>query len=229
MTKEQFLARLEQLLADLSREDREDALQFYREYLEDAGPENEAAALEELGDVEQLAAQIRAACPVQPEPTPADDQPRPAYQRSQPPRWPAPPQYTRQAYDYSQPPRSSSRQGGNAGRVILLVILLVFTSPLWLGAVCSLAGILFGGLLAGFVMAVVGLVVGVGCLFAVGTAGFSAVATSGVAFIVAGLGLLVLGAGCWVLVWLLSTALPFVINSLQRLFGITSAKGGAAQ
>ena len=49
MTKEQFLARLEQLLADLSREDREDALQFYREYLEDAGPENEAAALEELG------------------------------------------------------------------------------------------------------------------------------------------------------------------------------------
>ena len=57
MTKEQFLARLEQLLADLSREDREDALQFYREYLEDAGPENEAAALEELGDVEQLAAQ----------------------------------------------------------------------------------------------------------------------------------------------------------------------------
>ena len=181
MTKEQFLARLEQLLADLSREDREDALQFYREYLEDAGPENEAAALEELGDVEQLAAQIRAACPVQPEPTPADDQPRPAYQRSQPPRWPAPPQYTRQAYDYSQPPRSSSRQGGNAGRVILLVM------------------------------------------------GFSAVATSGVAFIVAGLGLLVLGAGCWVLVWLLSTALPFVINSLQRLFGITSAKGGAAQ
>ena len=208
MTKEQFLARLEQLLADLSREDREDALQFYREYLEDAGPENEAAALEELGDVEQLAAQIRAACPVQPEHAPADDQPRPAYQRSQPPRWPAPPQYTRQAYDYSQPPRSSSRQGGNAGRVILLVILLVFTSPLWLGAV---------------------LVVGVGCLFAVGTAGFSAVATSGVAFIVAGLGLLVLGAGCWVLVWLLSTALPFVINSLQRLFGITSAKGGAAQ
>lgn len=227
MTKEQFLARLEQLLADLPREDREDALQFYREYLEDAGPEKEAAALEELGDVEQLAAQIRQACAAPPPPQP--DPARPAYQQGQPPRWPAPPQYTRQAYDYSQPPRNSGRQGGNAGRVILLVALLVLTSPLWLGLLCSLVGILFGALLAGIIMALVGLVVGVGCLFAVGTAGFSAVATSGMAFIMAGAGLVLLGCSCWLTVWLLGTALPFVVNSLQRLFGITGAKGGAVQ
>lgn len=227
MTKEQFLARLEQLLADLAPEDREDALQFYREYLEDAGPENEAAALEELGDVEQLAQQIRAACPTQP----AQDPAQPAYQRGQPPRWPAPPQYTRQAYDYSQPPRYSRQAParGNTGRIILLIVLLVVTSPLWLGLVCSLAGILFGVLLTGMLMAVIGLVVGVTCLFAVAGAGLTALTTGGIAFIVAGLGLVVLGAGCWFTVWLFGTALPFAIKGLQQLFGITSEKGGAAQ
>lgn len=228
MTKEQFLARLEQLLADLPREDREDALQFYREYLEDAGPENEAAALEELGDVEQLAAQIRQACAAPPPPQP--DPARPAYQQGQPPRWPAPPQYTRQAYDYSQPPRYTRRAAGqdNTGRIVLLIVLLVLTSPLWLGLLCSLAGILFGVLLAGLLMAVIGLAVGVVCLFQVAAAGFTAVVTGGIAFIVAGLGLVLLGAGCWLTVWTLGTALPFVVNSLQRLFGITGERGGAA-
>ena len=64
MTKQEFLSRLEGLLQDLEPEDREDALAFYREYLEDAGEENEQSALADLGDVEELAKQIRAACPV---------------------------------------------------------------------------------------------------------------------------------------------------------------------
>lgn len=37
MNKEEFLKRLEQLLSDISEEERADALAFYRSYFEDAG------------------------------------------------------------------------------------------------------------------------------------------------------------------------------------------------
>lgn len=60
MTKQEFLQRLEQLLADLPYEERDSAMTYYREYLEEAGPENEQAVLAELGSPEQLAAQIHA-------------------------------------------------------------------------------------------------------------------------------------------------------------------------
>ena len=49
MTKQEFLQRLEQLLADLPYEERDSAMTYYREYLEEAGPENEQAVLAELG------------------------------------------------------------------------------------------------------------------------------------------------------------------------------------
>ena len=48
MNKEEFLKRLEQLLSDISEEERADALAFYRSYFEDAGIGNEASILEEL-------------------------------------------------------------------------------------------------------------------------------------------------------------------------------------
>ena len=60
MTKQEFLQRLEQLLADLPYEERDSAMTYYREYLEEAGPENEQAVLADLGSPEQLAAQIHA-------------------------------------------------------------------------------------------------------------------------------------------------------------------------
>lgn len=60
MTKQEFLQRLEQLLADLPYEERDSAMTYYREYLEEAGPENEQAVLSELGSPEQLSAQIHA-------------------------------------------------------------------------------------------------------------------------------------------------------------------------
>ena len=60
MTKQEFLQRLELLVADLPYEERDSAMTYYREYLEEAGPENEQAVLAELGSPEQLAAQIHA-------------------------------------------------------------------------------------------------------------------------------------------------------------------------
>ena len=59
MNKEEFLKRLEELLSDISEEERADALAFYRSYFEDAGIGNEASILEELESPEKVAEVIK--------------------------------------------------------------------------------------------------------------------------------------------------------------------------
>ena len=60
MNKETFLSRLEQLLYDIPREEREEAMDYYRSYFEEAGEENEASVLEELDSPQEIAASIKA-------------------------------------------------------------------------------------------------------------------------------------------------------------------------
>ena len=56
MSKNEFIDRLAQLLADIPPEERDEALTYYREYIEDAGLENEEAIMQELGSPEEIAA-----------------------------------------------------------------------------------------------------------------------------------------------------------------------------
>lgn len=58
MTKNEYMKELENALRRLPKEEREEALSYYREYFEDAGPEKEVEVLEELGDPKVAASQI---------------------------------------------------------------------------------------------------------------------------------------------------------------------------
>lgn len=60
MKREEFLARLEQGLAGLGEEEREEALKFYNEYLDEVGPEQEEQEIARLGDPRRVANIIRA-------------------------------------------------------------------------------------------------------------------------------------------------------------------------
>ncbi len=59
MTKQEFLEALQAGLANVPPDERAAALQYYTEYLDDAGGEHEAEALEELGSPERIIAEIR--------------------------------------------------------------------------------------------------------------------------------------------------------------------------
>ncbi len=59
MNQERFLTELAHLLQDLPEEEREEALDFYRCYFEDAGIENEASVIAELGSPEKVAYTIK--------------------------------------------------------------------------------------------------------------------------------------------------------------------------
>ena len=60
MDRAQFMQALEKLLADISETERQDDLDFYNSYFDDAGAENEASVLRELGSPEKVAAIIKA-------------------------------------------------------------------------------------------------------------------------------------------------------------------------
>ena len=59
MNKEQFLDELEKLLQDIDSIERDEALNYYRDYFEDAGSEHEQEVIDELGTPEKVAQTIK--------------------------------------------------------------------------------------------------------------------------------------------------------------------------
>lgn len=59
MSRWEFMRKLEELLSDISPSEREEALQYYNDYFNDAGKENEQSVIESLGSPEQVAKIVR--------------------------------------------------------------------------------------------------------------------------------------------------------------------------
>ena len=60
MSKIDFMKELESLLSDIPSDEKEEALQYYTDYFEDAGEENEEAIIRELGSPARVASIIKA-------------------------------------------------------------------------------------------------------------------------------------------------------------------------
>lgn len=200
MRKEEFLERLEMLLSDISQEEREEAMAFYRSYFEDAGEADEARIIQELESPENVAETIKrdlgmVTVSVQGAETCDDtyEQKRQAdgtyYKWSE----------HEQSNPYGNYNDSQSSQNDNEKKnswlIPLLIVIAVFTAPAWIGILSGIIGTVFGlsAALVGitFSMFVVGVVfVGLGIAM---LAGLSAAVVSipvGLAFV--GSGLLVL-------------------------------------
>ena len=60
MDRKQFMEQLERLLSDISEAERQEALEYYEGYFDDAGQENEGEVIRELGNPGKVAAIIKA-------------------------------------------------------------------------------------------------------------------------------------------------------------------------
>lgn len=60
MSKSEFLQVFEKNLINISEEEKQDAIAYYTEYFEEAGPDNETKVIEELGSPVMLARKISA-------------------------------------------------------------------------------------------------------------------------------------------------------------------------
>lgn len=194
MSKNEFIDRLAQLLADVSPEERDEALTYYREYIEDAGLENEEAIMQELGSPEEIAAAIK-----------GDSD----YRSSRQPIAPIAdtPQYASQAQSNQQ----THAKGTDSTVIILAVILAVVLSPLWfpiiIAVFATLAGILIGALFGGIGCVLIGIslfIAAIVCLFR--TTLLIAFSLLGAGLLVAAIGILFIVLG----VWLCATVIPCV-------------------
>ena len=231
MTREEFLRRLNELLSDVTDEERAEAIRFYEEYLDDAGPEQEAQVLAELGSPEKVAAIIRANVPgsrVQPEPQAAQAQSGPAAPGAGAAAAIPLPPYARPGAVPPAPPRK-----GMSDRTILLIILAVVLFPLWIGLAGTILGILMGlvGAALGIFFGGVATVVAVVAVLVANTpAAFAAgwpvgLFMVGLCLLALALGVALIAAAVWLTTWLVPACWRLVKRAWRAL---TNRKGANA-
>lgn len=225
MTKQEFMYRLAQQLITLPPEERVCALKFYDEYFADAGEENLAAVLQELGSPEEVARTIKEDFAQR---NPGYDpgsqytyRPGPQYQPGQGRQT-----YTTNPENYRQAggPPQVYRKGMSGGAVALIVALLVLGSPIWLTLLVVALGLVIGlaGLAVGLVAAAVAVTAalvlgGVGCAWAAVT---TLALTPGLRLLGLGGGLVITGAGLLIAlagIWLALHVLPWLFRGLVDL------------
>ena len=163
MNRAQFMEQLEKLLSDISEEERQEALDYYESYFDDAGEDQEANVIRELGSSGKVAAIIKADLR-------ESSQNYGEYTENgfQDDRVKEDMQMPEQRGSRAERGYHAERKGSNAG-VILVLILLVFISPLIKGAVGGVLGFIVALALLPFLI-VFGIGAAVVGLFAAGIA-----------------------------------------------------------
>lgn len=214
LTRKEFLEQLESLLRDLPEHDRLDAMAYYEDYFEEAGPENESVVIQKLGSPQKVAATIKN----------GSEKNESA-------------EYTERGYRSGGPgtvkdtpvvvPKESKKQKRQISWALVIVIL-IFTLPLWGGLLSGVFGVVAGVVATGFA-----LLLALMALVAAGFIGGIACIVAGIAelFVTPALGLLLLGLGflflavglllLWINVWIFGKVLPalfrFLVNGVQKL------------
>lgn len=239
MSREEFLKQLEALLSDVSEEERADAMAYYQSYFEDAGEGNEAAILAELESPQKVAESIKRDLGMvetvlrTAEQANATGQTNTAGQtnttgqnNSQ-----ANGQYTSYWQDTNQY-KEQQKKESNTVATVLIIILAVLTSPIWLGLVMAVLGVLIGLVATLFGIAVAVVAVMASLLFAGvmliggGFCGFFS-GQVGVGFALLAAGLIVLALGILAVVaavWLFGVALPWMVKGIVKLCKMPFAK-----
>lgn len=163
MNRKEFMSRLESLLRNISPAEREEALQYYNDYFDDAGAENEQTVIETLGDPEKIAETIRRDLLREENirNAPSSNRELIPYGKteseqteSEQKEWEGRESWDRQragSGSVYEPPREKEKKMSGGG-IPLLIVLAVLGSPIWLPVALGILAALFGGLVAWFAM-----------------------------------------------------------------------------
>lgn len=144
MNRQIFMRDLARFLSDIPAEEREQALNYYEDYFEDAGSENEQKVIEELGSPVDVAKQIKAV-----------NRDQISYGEGSARKDMAAPKVMQEhsagngnsqgfygSTSQSAPGNSSTKSWTeNPGKITLVIILAILAIPVGLPLICSLFGI----------------------------------------------------------------------------------------
>lgn len=227
MNRKQFMNALERLLRDLPENERAEALQYYNDYFDDAGEENEASVIEELESPEQVARTIREGMSGS-----AGEYTENGYEDS---RF-RDHQDISSDYQTARPADEKKRKSGNPWKILCIILLCLILFPiiipLGIGVLAVIAALilaaicLIGGVgLIGFVPLLVGIatiIVGI----------FRIAAFPAVGFALLGIGCLLLAAGilaALITVWIFLKLVPGVIRGIVALIRFPLRKAGVVK
>ena len=217
MNRVDFMKQLESLLQNISPTEREEALQYYNDYFNDAGAENEQAVIEALGNPAKVAENIKRDIY-------GAGYGDAVYQKPQ--------AQDRAVVQYQQPASQQTKteqpkkDGMPAWAIVLIVIGIIIMSPAILGVTGGFLGTVAGiiiswfALILGFGIAAISLFVallillitGVVCLWTDPLVGMALI---GGGLVCGGIGILFL----MLTVAMAGIATPAIFNGLCRLFG----------
>lgn len=208
MNREEYMRRLENALTDISPAEREEALQYYNDYFDDAGEENVENVMNSLGTPENLAETIKK------EQTDAQES-------------------TDERVETTvQEEEKKNKLSG--GTIALIVVLAILASPFIVAAVVAVLGAVIG-IIAGIFSAIVALgsvflaFIGVVIACMVSAIAVGAISPLG-ALVFAGFGIMMIGISIFLLmaiVWLFGIAVPWVVKQIIKLWKkIFDKKGG---
>ena len=257
MNRAEFMSRLSSLLQDVPLAEREEALQYYNDYFDDAGEGNEESTIASLGSPEEIAKSIKAGL--------TDGQNAGEFtesgfysyeQRSKNQVMSTEqmqhadqgggqnrqgdsygPQGNTSGNAYGTQPDSGSRktkESMSGGKLALIILLAVLLSPVWIGVLGGIFGGfvgLLGGALGIFVaFLVVGVVLTVvgAVLFVTGIAAIFGAPLGGLCLMGGGLIMVALGlVFVWLTVIIVGMAIPALVRGIVSLCNRIFHRGGA--
>lgn len=257
MSKEEFLSQLENQLSGIPENEKQEALQYYRDYFEDAGKEKESEVLASLGSPADVARNIReenkngeytengyrtgtassGSNMLQPQnngygPNGGNGQnngygPNGGYGQNN-------------GYSQNNGYQQNTGNNSNAGKkddqtgIIVAIILTVLLSPLWIPLVGSILGVIIGIIGAIFGFAVAGVLMFVGSIIA-----FVGSIIAMIAGVPVPIGIMIMGIGLiagalGLLIILLTVlffryAVPAIFKGIQTLWGMIFKKKEASR
>lgn len=212
MNRVDFMKQLESLLQNISPAEREEALQYYNEYFNDAGEENEQDVIEALGNPAKVAENIKRDLS-------GSGYGESTYQKTS--------ASDKAIVEYRQTSTEDTSKGNklSTGVIVLIVVLCVLASPLALGLGSGILGTLIGiiaswfGMILAFgavavlllVTMLVLLILGIMCAFQAPLVG---VVVLGIGLVCGGIGLLFL----MLTVAMAGIATPAICRGIAKLF-----------
>lgn len=223
MNKAMFMARLRELLADITEAEREEALNYYEDYFDDAGEENEESVIEALGSPERVAATIKEGLN---DNTGSDGE------------------FSENGYTSgndrnreevaartlsSEERGFGKKKGLSSGTLVLILILCLFALPILgpltigvlsavFGILCAIGAVLFSLAIVGIALVVAGIALFVCGFITLFESPVVGILLMGGALVLTGIGVLITILGIWLLVKVIPPIVRGIVNLCRKPF-----------
>ncbi len=213
MNKETYLEALKREIAALPADEQESALQYYADYFDDAGPENEQKVIDELGSPQELGNFIRSRFSCVPAKIPEKKEEKNKNSG------------TEGSYRKFERKKDDTR----TRNILLVVLVLLLTIPLWgpvffsiigvgIGIIAVVLSLGFAGLIAGAAVLCAGIGIIISSFIHLSYSPVNTVLSLGIGLFVVGFGFIIGVFGLWFCTKVLPSIVRFIVSIFRMPF-----------